>query len=345
MSTSLQLYSDYSRQDVHDIFSPDTVFTPQAGTWGLQGIVDVPDRPGDYVFFVTFGQAQGDHEFDEFVTEDGVLSWQSQPRQSLDDRRIREFIDHEEEVSNIHLFLRTQARRDYTYLGRLKYLEHDTTRERPVHFQWQILDWPPGNTVLGRIGLELTRVERVILRSGDIDLGAPKHKLLEQEKPLPRRRGRPKAGKKNAVRRPDYLANHAANQELGLLGELLVIQMEKERLIAIERPDLADQVRHVSVQENDTAGYDVLSFDFEGKKQFIEVKTTRGPADSDFFISANELVFAATHASSYRLYRLYDYVDELDSALYYVIAGDIRKNGLLKLIATNYKVGVQRDEI
>ena len=57
----LKLYEEYSRKDAHDIFAPETVFTPQAGSWGLQGVLPVPDRPGDYVFFVTFGQTQGAH--------------------------------------------------------------------------------------------------------------------------------------------------------------------------------------------------------------------------------------------------------------------------------------------
>lgn len=137
----LQLFASYSRRDVHGIFSPDTVFVPQAGSWGLHGIVDILERPGDYVFFVTFGQAQGDHTFDEFITEDGVLSWQSQPRQHFQDRRIRDFIQHREEVNNIYLFLRPGKQTDYTYLGRLKYLDHDPDKECPVYFQWQLLDW------------------------------------------------------------------------------------------------------------------------------------------------------------------------------------------------------------
>ena len=57
----LKLWDDYTREEVHGIFSPNTRFTPQAGTWGLQGIVRVPARQGDWVFFVTFGQEQGDH--------------------------------------------------------------------------------------------------------------------------------------------------------------------------------------------------------------------------------------------------------------------------------------------
>jgi hypothetical protein len=77
----LVLYEEFSRQEVHGIFAPDTEFTPQAGTWGLHGNLPIPHRPGGYVFFVTFGQSQGEHAFDEGITEDGILSWQSQPQQ------------------------------------------------------------------------------------------------------------------------------------------------------------------------------------------------------------------------------------------------------------------------
>jgi len=48
-------------------------------------------RRHDYVFFVTFGQRQADHEFDEGITSDGVFRWQSQPSQRLSDSMIKEF--------------------------------------------------------------------------------------------------------------------------------------------------------------------------------------------------------------------------------------------------------------
>ena len=35
----LELYEEYSREEVHDIFAPLTSFTLQRGTWGLHGIV------------------------------------------------------------------------------------------------------------------------------------------------------------------------------------------------------------------------------------------------------------------------------------------------------------------
>ena len=34
----------YNREEIHGIFSPDTDFTPQAGTWGLHGIVKIPEK-------------------------------------------------------------------------------------------------------------------------------------------------------------------------------------------------------------------------------------------------------------------------------------------------------------
>jgi hypothetical protein len=94
-------YQDYSREEVHDIFAPDSPFTRQAGTWGNHGIVAVPNRPGDYVFLVTFGQKQAHHEFDEGVTPEGILRWQSQPNQGFSNSRIKDFIVHDEDRNSI----------------------------------------------------------------------------------------------------------------------------------------------------------------------------------------------------------------------------------------------------
>jgi hypothetical protein len=150
VSKPLRPYEDYSREEVHDIIAPDTAFTPQRGTWGIQGIVPIPDRPGDFVFFVTLGQEQAGHVFDEGITKEGVLTWQSQPRQGLRNPQIRKFIEHDELKYSIYLFLRTNRRAKYTYLGKLKYLSHDTERENPVYFQWQVLEWSPPEEMLDR---------------------------------------------------------------------------------------------------------------------------------------------------------------------------------------------------
>jgi hypothetical protein len=81
------------------------------------------------------------------ITSDGVLSWQSQPRQDLKNKTILDLISHNDITDNIYLFLREDKKSDYKYLGKLAYLNHDTSREKPVYFQWQLLDWDELNNV------------------------------------------------------------------------------------------------------------------------------------------------------------------------------------------------------
>src|SRR5215469_5579790 len=159
MPSALVLYNEYTRREIHDAFDPERPFTPQRGTWEILGLIALPDRPGDFVFLVTYGQSQGDHIFDEGISPEGLLRWQSQPRQTLSDNIIQQLIHHDEDRHSIYLFLRTTERqhgapRPYTYLGRLKYIEH-YQRERPVYFLWQLLDWPIPPAELTRIGLRL----------------------------------------------------------------------------------------------------------------------------------------------------------------------------------------------
>ena len=98
-------YEKYSRKDIHDVFSPDTNFTPQTGSWGLHGIIRVPGTQHDYIFLVTYGKKQSGHEFDENIDENGILTWQSQPSQTLNESRIIDFINHDYLKNNIYLFL------------------------------------------------------------------------------------------------------------------------------------------------------------------------------------------------------------------------------------------------
>ena len=96
---------------------------------------------------MTFGSSQGAHDFDEEISEDGVLTWQSQPKQRFDTPMIQEFIAHNDLTHTIHLFLRTKRNIPYTYFGELGYLDHDPNREAPVYFTWQLMNWPPPNEV------------------------------------------------------------------------------------------------------------------------------------------------------------------------------------------------------
>jgi len=328
----LEIWSDYTREEVHAIFSPNTRFTPQAGTWGLRGSVRIPDRAGDWVFFVTFGKSQGEHVFDESVTPDGVLSWQSRPEQRLGDDMVREFILHDDRVNNIHLFLRTD-RGEYSYLGRLGYLTHDSQREKPVYFQWQILSWPPPSEFLERIGLNLLPTA-IDVESDAADVLTSTITVVD-----PPSREVARVGVTTREFRqhktPDYAAQDQRNRQLGRQGEVSVLEYERKRLCDGGRGDLAQQVTHVSDIEGDGAGYDIRSFELDGRVRFIEVKTTKGGAATSFFLSANEVAFSERHADSYVLYRLFDYGSSERPPRMFKLSGDIR--GAVSLSAAVYR--------
>ena len=310
----LAVHNDYSRQAVHDIFSPATPFQPGKGAWGMSGIVSIPERPGDYVFFVTYGQSQSGHEFEESITADGVLTWQSQPSQQLLSPRIQQFIEHDDLKNSIYLFLRTQKQRDYTYLGQLSYLSHDLQRERPVWFQWQIVDWNVPQAVLDRTGLSLS--------SGDNQATSPSLGITVTPPPEAKRRGTTTA-KFRGRRGGNRAEQDARSRALGLAGEVLVVEHEKSVLGSAGRDDLAQQVSHVAKEEGDGAGYDVRSFTPSGATKHIEVKTTRSAIDTPFYISSNEVAFSTSHPSTFHLYRVYAFAGQ--SASMYVLCGDVTK--------------------
>ena len=333
---TLQLWQEYSRKEVHSIFSPETTFTPQRGTWGLQGMIRVPSRVGDWVFFVTFGQAQGEHVFDESITDEGVLSWQSQPAQGLENDVIKELIQHDDRINTIHLFLRTKKGNLYGYFGKLSYLTHDDSRQNPVHFQWQLLDWPAPTKFLNLVGLQPlasreAAPERTSRISGSINIEQAPSRSSGVRKGV----GREIFQTRKA---PDYAAKDARNRDLGQKGELLVIAHEIDRLTKAGRADLAEKIVHVSKVEGDSAGYDIRSFELDGTHRFIEVKTTRGDSNTSFFISPNELAFSAKNQERYVLFRLYAYDDETCSSKSYLLEGDIAAHLVLEPTAYRAKL-------
>lgn len=110
----------------------------------------------------------------------------------------------------------------------------------------------------------------------------------------------------SAVRR-DYLAREARNRSLGKAGEEFALEFERWRLVQLGVGQLAERVEHVSVTRGDGLGYDLLSFEPDGRERFIEVKTTAYGASTPFFVSANEARFARDHEPSFHLYRLFEF--------------------------------------
>lgn len=105
----------------------------------------------------------------------------------------------------------------------------------------------------------------------------------------------------------DYIDREARNRSLGAAGETFVVGYERARLHRLGKARLSDRVEHVSQTKGDGLGYDVLSFEPDGRERFIEVKTTAFGKLTPFFISRNEVEFSKAFDKQYRLYRLFEF--------------------------------------
>lgn len=134
---------------------------------------------------------------------------------------------------------------------------------------------------------------------------APQAKALIDYEAARRDPPKPKPGKggnvKGGPRKTDHKRRQERNGEVGRLGEEFALGYERWRLA--NRPDLADQIQQVSL-EDDTLGYDIKSFEPDGSDRFVEVKATEGPLTTRFFLSSNEVAFAGACPKNYVLLRV-----------------------------------------
>lgn len=126
-----------------------------------------------------------------------------------------------------------------------------------------------------------------------------------------------------SIRDNDYFNNHKRQKQLGNFGEIFVVEYEKRFLQENGRKDLAEKVEHVSMTKGDGLGYDVLSYDLNGRKKFIEVKTTRGALTQEFFVTSTELAFSKQNSGRFWLYRVYKFNEQNNTANIEMIHGDI----------------------
>jgi Protein NO VEIN, C-terminal len=109
------------------------------------------------------------------------------------------------------------------------------------------------------------------------------------------------------ARKFDPALRDERNRKLGLAGERRVYESEVSRLNSEGKFDLAKEVKWVSQEVGDGAGYDILSFDNDGEERFLEVKTTIGHKRTPFYLSRNERDFAEENADRFRIFRLYEW--------------------------------------
>ena len=106
----------------------------------------------------------------------------------------------------------------------------------------------------------------------------------------------------------DFASREQSNRSLGLAGERWTMDFERLRLAQLGRPDLAEGVRHVSQEDGDGLGFDILSFDHSSSRErLIEVKTTRASIYTPFYLTRNEVEVSRRRSEDFHLYRVHSY--------------------------------------
>lgn len=108
-------------------------------------------------------------------------------------------------------------------------------------------------------------------------------------------------------RKYDVAERDERNRALGRAGEERVLNHERATLRSAKRDDLAARVRWTAVEDGDGAGYDISSFEPDGRERLIEVKTTNGWERTPFHISRNELAVADERRDAWTLIRLWNF--------------------------------------
>ncbi|WP_178989028.1 DUF3883 domain-containing protein [Winogradskyella schleiferi] len=130
----------------------------------------------------------------------------------------------------------------------------------------------------------------------------------------------------------NWSKKQVVSSKLGLLGEELVIHIERKKLEKIGLTDKAEKVE----KKLDGEGYDILSFDENENEIYIEVKTTTGNSDEPFYLSINEKVFCDLNRDKYMIYRLHNYNYQNKTAKIYKVSG--KELYTFDLLPTNFEV-------
>lgn len=127
----------------------------------------------------------------------------------------------------------------------------------------------------------------------------------------------------------NYLERESRNSSLGAAGELFALEVEHRRLWESGERKLADKIQHVSQTRGDGLGYDILSFESDGRDRLIEVKTTSFGAMTPFFASNREVEVSEQKAANFHVYRVFKFrkVPKL-----FMIHGSLKKTCLLNVV-------------
>ena len=147
-----------------------------------------------------------------------------------------------------------------------------------------------------------------------------------------------KVANKDRAKRSGFIDFEEKNKtyaRIGSRGEEVVILYEKERLVSLGRKDLAEKIKRISM-ENTFAGYDILSYEVDGRERKIEVKSTISEKGSGvyFNLSRNEKGIAEAE-DNYYIYLVFNVnSEEPDICIF-----DLRDNeSLFSIVPTQFAI-------
>jgi hypothetical protein len=170
--------------------------------------------------------------------------------------------------------------------------------------------------LLYEIVIERLAGERALFALAEADADAPMV-VPEVEDPLAILHAPPRIERSpDGVREPlhhrirlptNYIEREARNRSLGSAGELFIIHYEQQRLVRAGKEGLASRIEHTAVVRGDHEGYDILSFEEDGRERLIEVKTTKYGQSTPFYVTRNEAEVSARNPEHYHVYRLHTF--------------------------------------
>lgn len=137
----------------------------------------------------------------------------------------------------------------------------------------------------------------------------------------------------------NFLENAKELKRIGDMGELLVLEFEKQKLKSF---NISKSPVHISKTKGDGCGFDILSFNEKGEEIFIEVKTTTKDKNHPFYITLHELEKSKLAGHRFILYRLFNLNLENETAQFYIHKGELSNfcnNPVL------FKVNTKKEEI
>lgn len=129
------------------------------------------------------------------------------------------------------------------------------------------------------------------------------HRISDED--VQRRKAKRRSFKPQKI---DWQALNHRRTELGRLGEEFVMRYETNNVLHFAPNDL-ERVIHLSEEQGDGAGFDIVSLNQDGTDRYIEVKTTQSGADTPFYMTENERAYFEINRSenSSFIYRVFNF--------------------------------------